>query len=61
MWSKERFYELLMGEIWRLRDDEKGYGPQGKNYFGHVDIPYQVEFSYELLMEPLKKYLGRCG
>lgn len=61
LWSKERFYELLMGEIWRLRDDEKGYGPQGKNYFEHVDIPHQVETSYELLLEPLKKYLGRCG
>lgn len=47
LWSEERFYELLLGEIWRLRDDENGYGPCGKGYIEHVDIPEEVEDSYK--------------
>lgn len=60
LWEKERFFELLMGEIWRLRDDENGYGPRGKGYFGHVDIPEQIEEAYELLENELKKFNKRC-
>ena len=43
LWSKERFYELLSGEIPRLRDDVAGYGPAGKGFIVHVDIPKEVE------------------
>ncbi len=60
LWSKERFYELLVGEIWRLRDDVNGYGPRGKNYFDHLDIPSDVEKSYEILTALLKDHMGRC-
>ncbi|RRD39302.1 hypothetical protein EII29_07820 [Leptotrichia sp. OH3620_COT-345] len=30
MWNMERYINLLMGEIPRFGDDEKGYGPKGK-------------------------------
>lgn len=43
IWNEARFFELLSGEIPRLRDDELGYGPKGKNFIVHVDIPSDVE------------------
>jgi len=43
LWEKQRLYELLVGEIPRLRDDENGYGPRGKNFMAHVDVPKEVE------------------
>lgn len=42
MWKLDRYIELLMGEIPRLMDDENGYGPKGKDYLVHVDIPKDV-------------------
>lgn len=39
MWDMDRYITLLMGEIPRLRDDENGYGPNGKNFISHVEIP----------------------
>lgn len=41
-WSMERFVSLLLGEVTRLTDDENGYGPQGKNFIDHVDVPPEV-------------------
>lgn len=49
LWSMYRFLELILGEIPRLRDDEHGYGPAGKGFIPHVDIPEQVEHSWRLL------------
>lgn len=49
MWDIERYITLLMGEIPRLRDDENGYGPCGKNFISHVDIPDKVEAAFEQL------------
>ncbi len=42
IWTQERFFELLLGEVPRLRDDENGYGPRGKGYIGHVEIPQEI-------------------
>lgn len=42
MWDMERYINLLMGEIPRLTDDENGYGPKGKGFIAHVDIPDEV-------------------
>ncbi len=39
MWPLERYISLLLGEIPRLTDDAQGYGPLGKGYIAHVDIP----------------------
>jgi hypothetical protein len=54
MWEPERYITLLMGEIPRLSDTKGGYGPQGKNYLAHVDIPEEV---YQAFAE-LKKHYG---
>lgn len=49
MWDMERYLTLLMGEIPRLRDDAEGYGPNGKGYIAHVDIPADVIQAFEWL------------
>lgn len=49
LWSIPRFLGLLMGEIPRLRDDERGYGPAGKGFIAHVDIPADVEDAWRQL------------
>ncbi len=54
MWNMERYITLLMGEIPRLSDDAEGYGPNGKNYIAHVDVPIEVSNAF---ME-LKKVYG---
>lgn len=52
-WTIERYVELVMGEIPRLRDDTNGYGPKGAGYIAHVDIPNKVEQAYQFLKESL--------
>lgn len=42
MWDMERYITLLMGEIPRLCDNADGYGPKGKDFIAHVDIPEDV-------------------
>lgn len=49
MWDMDRFRTLLMGEIPRLSDDENGYGPKGKGFIAHVDIPQNVMDAFEFL------------
>jgi uncharacterized SAM-binding protein YcdF (DUF218 family) len=53
LWKVPRFLDLLMGEVTRLRDDENGYGPNGKNFISHVDIPDQVEDAWARLKKIL--------
>ena len=47
MWSMERYINLLMGEIPRLTDDAHGYGPAGKDFIAHVDIPEEVKHAFK--------------
>ena len=47
----EKYISLLMGEIPRLLDDTNGYGPNGKNYIAHVDIPINVLKAFKELKE----------
>ena len=44
-----------MGEIPRLSDAPDGYGPAGKNFIAHVDIPPEVA---EAFSELKKEYGG---
>lgn len=53
VWNMDRFMELIMGEIPRLRDDELGYGPRGKGFIVHIDIPQEVEDAWQRLSEVL--------
>ena len=48
-WDVPRFVGLCLGEVPRLRDDEQGYGPRGKGFIGHVDIPAAVEEAFARL------------
>lgn len=57
LWSMERFVSLVMGEIPRLRNDENGYGPNGKGYIVEVDIPEGVENAYRRLQGPFDAYV----
>ena len=47
MWEIDRYINLLMGEVPRLRDD--GYGPAGRGFIAHVDIPENVEKAFSEL------------
>lgn len=51
MWDMKHYITLLMGEISRLSDDIEGYGPRGKDYIAHVDIPDTVRSAFGLLKE----------
>ena len=55
MWDVNRYISLLMGEIPRLSDDENGYGPKGKGFIAHVDIPSEVRCAF---IELCDKYSG---
>lgn len=46
MWDLERFVSLLLGEISRITDDENGYGPSGKGFIVHEDIPEDVQQAF---------------
>lgn len=54
LWPVERFVDLIMGEIPRLRDDSSGYGPRGRGFITHVDIPQAVECAWH----NVRTYLG---
>lgn len=45
LWEQSRFFDLIMGEIPRL----KLYGPQGKGSIVHVDVPVEVEEAFARL------------
>lgn len=51
MWSIDHYITLLMGEIPRLCDNKDGYGPKGKNFIAHVDIPNEVLEAFQYLKE----------
>lgn len=42
MWPLDRYVSLLLGEVPRLTDDEDGYGPAGRGFIAHVDVPSEV-------------------
>lgn len=59
LWAVERYLSLLMGEVPRLRDDAEGYGPLGKGFIAHVEVPPEVEAAWQTLRddEPLQNAL----
>ncbi|WP_026888588.1 YdcF family protein [Clostridium beijerinckii] len=62
IWDDKRYLELLMGEIPRLRDNENGYGPSGKGFIVHVDIPREIEEVYNSLKTLINNedFCSRC-
>lgn len=57
LWDIDRFLSLVMGEVPRLRDDKDGYGPKGKGYILHVDIPKEVLSAYDYLLKFYSEYI----
>jgi uncharacterized SAM-binding protein YcdF (DUF218 family) len=57
-WSMQRYLGLAMGEMERLHDHENGYGPRGRDYLDHVEIPGDVWESYLRVRE---SRLGKLG
>lgn len=53
LWPLERYVSLALGEIPRLRDDATGYGPQGRDFIVHVDIPPQVMAAWHALQQDM--------
>ncbi len=51
LWDVRHYVTLLLGDVSRLRDDEKGYGPRGAGFLPHVDIPAEVEAAFRILEE----------
>lgn len=49
LWSVDRYLSLMTGELPRLRDDETGYGPRGRDFIVHVDIPQNVQDAWQHL------------
>lgn len=50
MWTLPHYLTLLCGELPRLRDDALGYGPKGKGYLAHIEIPAKVEVAWQALI-----------
>ncbi|WP_425554219.1 YdcF family protein [Kribbella yunnanensis] len=61
IWSLERFRSLILGEIQRLHDTPTGYGPRGKNYLDHIDIPPPVLAAYNQLAAALPSLIRPPG
>lgn len=51
MWTMERYIELLMGDAARLQDNADGYGPKGKNFIAHVDMPSEAQEAFSYLKQ----------
>ncbi|KAI4091139.1 MAG: hypothetical protein L6R37_007785 [Teloschistes peruensis] len=49
LWDVERFVDLVLGEVPRLRDNDEGYGPRGKGFVVHVDVPDEIEEAWRRL------------
>lgn len=61
MWDMERYISLLMGEIPRLIDDINGYGPKGKDFISHINIPENVKQAFGELNEIYAEYVRKAN
>jgi uncharacterized SAM-binding protein YcdF (DUF218 family) len=50
-WTWHRFVSLIVGEIPRLIDEPSGYGPKGKDFIEHVEIPDEVLAAHARIAE----------
>ncbi len=51
IWPIDRYVSMLMGEVPRLTDNAGGYGPAGRGYIAHVDVPPEVRRAFRYLCE----------
>ena len=57
IWPMEKYLQLLLGEVDRLTDDEGGYGPRGRGFVVHVDVPAEVRAA----ADELRAACGEAG
>jgi hypothetical protein len=50
-WPWHRWVALVLGEVPRLRDDPDGYGPRGRDFIAHVDLPADVEAAHRAVLD----------
>lgn len=50
-WPFDRWASLIVGEVPRLRDDADGYGPSGRGFIAHVDVPAAVTRAHSELLQ----------
>lgn len=50
MWSVDEYARMLLGEVARLTDDEAGYGPRGRGFIAHVEVPDAVRRAADALI-----------
>ncbi|WP_308564857.1 YdcF family protein [uncultured Klebsiella sp.] len=51
LWPVGRYLSLILGELPRLTDDPQGYGPLGKGFIVHVDIPPHIVQAWQTLRD----------
>jgi hypothetical protein len=61
LWPRERFLQMVLGELQRLQDNENGYGPKGKNFIEAVTLPAGFDATYRVLLENFGEYTQRVG
>lgn len=63
LWPIGRFISLILGEIPRLHDDAQGYGPNGRDFITHVEIPEKVMAAWRLLQNDvaIAQLIGERG
>ena len=49
IWKLDMYCNLLLGDVERLTDDESGYGPRGRDFLVHVDVPLEVREAHDYL------------
>eukprot|EP00877_Chromochloris_zofingiensis_P007087 jgi/Chrzof1/2631/Cz11g23060.t1 len=58
VWPMDGYISLLMGEIPRLHDTDQGYGPRGKGFIAHVDVPEDILKAYDRLSRVFEARVG---
>lgn len=61
MWQMERYVSLLLGDVARLRDDGNGYGPKGKNFLDHIDVPQDVLRAFDDLADLYPHFVRKAN
>ncbi|WP_312267791.1 YdcF family protein [Pseudescherichia sp.] len=49
LWPVERYLSLIPGELARLRDDSEGYGPNGRGFIVHVEMPDEIAHAWQIM------------
>lgn len=59
IWDMNRYLSLIMGEIPRLLDNKDGYGPMGRGFIVHVEIPNNVLKAYDRLKVDYNNFIRK--